>query len=162
MGYTHYWTFKKPQRGDAQKVERAYQRAIKACNVVIRAYNDQFERGDFRRLSGFSAHSKGYGGLQINGRGAQAHEDFMLREHFKQNFEPFGRGFHFCKTARKPYDVVVVACLIILKKYLGSNIVVGSDGQEEDWKDGQGLVHRILGKIFAVPAELADEESEVA
>lgn len=152
MGYTHYWTFQQPKRGDAAKVEALYQKAVKDCAKIIRTYYEA--NGG---LSGYTAHTPigTYGGLLVNGKGDDAHEDFSLREHFKQNFattfyrEP---GFNFCKTARKPYDVVVTACLIVLKHRLGDYIDVSSDGYQHDWEAGLELAKRVLKlKTLTIP-----------
>lgn len=139
MGYTHYWTFKK-QLGQTSKTELRYQKAIKKCNLVIQSYNNDLKKIDSKhpdRLSGFSAHVKkgSYGGLFINGTEDLSHEDFTIREHFSQNFG-FQKGFNFCKTAQKPYDIAVVACLIILQHYLKDAIEVSSDGDATDWFPG--------------------------
>jgi len=135
MGYTHYWTFKKPAKGQAQKVEIAYQKAVKKCQKLIYDYNKAVEYDDCR-LSGYTAHVKPgqYGGVKVNGKGSESHEDFVLREHYSQNLESSYWGF--CKTARKSYDEVVVACLTILKHYLKDNIEVSSDGDVSDWLQG--------------------------
>lgn len=48
-----------------------------------------------------------------------------------------GKVFSFCKTARKPYDIVVCKCLLILKEYLKEDMRLSSDGSfsdEEEWK----------------------------
>lgn len=143
MGYTHYWGFKAPIKGQTAKVERAYQKAIKECTKLCQAYQAEATGSD--RLSGYSAYTSKYGGLKVNGKQDNAHEDFTMREHFKQN-----QG-GFCKTARKPYDAVVVACLVILKHYLKDNFDVASDGYAADWVDGHALVARYLGKPYAIP-----------
>lgn len=147
MGYTHYWEFKPIPRGKAKQVEALYQRALKDCNKVIQAWQSRYPKGgysDHYRLSGYSAHSKEYGGLEVNGKGDLAHEPFTLREHYRQNLE--SPGWDFCKTARKPYDTVVVACLAILKHYLKGLIVVSSDGCCEDWADGLLFTRTCLQK----------------
>jgi len=153
MGYTHYWTFKKPKRGDAEKTEKLYQRAIKDCAKIIKTYYDA--NGG---LSGYTAHTPigTYGGILVNGAGDDAHEPFELREHFKQNFEnKFKEGFNFCKTARKPYDVVVTACLIVLKHRLGDYINVSSDGYQHEWEEGLELAKRVLKlKTLTIPDTL--------
>lgn len=145
MGYTHYWRFQPPKKGTTQLVEAKYQLAILDCQKVILAY-----KKEFGCLSGYSAHTKlgQYGGINFNGRGRDGHETFVLREHYKQN-----EGFNFCKTAQKPYDEVVTACLIILGHYLVDNIVVSSDGYQEDWQDGLNLVKKVLRRIkkFSIP-----------
>jgi hypothetical protein len=147
MGYTHYWTFKKPAKGDTLKLERAYQRAIKACQKIIYTYNQELKQIDAKhegRLSGFCAHTKPgtYGGVKLNGTDENAHEDFLLREHYKQNLDESTWGF--CKTAHKPYDVVVVACLVTLKRYLKGYVEVSSDGDAADWAQGTMLARAIL------------------
>ena len=127
MGYTHYFTFNKTKT-PAAKVEKQYQLAVGHCQKLVRSYYKQFGG-----LSGYSAHTKqgAYGGLLVNGKGDEGHEEFSLREHFKQN-----EGFNFCKTARKPYDLVIVGCLAILKHYLKDAIDVSSDGDCFDWNEG--------------------------
>jgi hypothetical protein len=145
MGYTHYWSFEAPKRGTAQVVEKNYQRAIKQCNKIIKHYAAQHGG-----LSGYSAHAKGYGGLHVNGSRENAHEDFIVREHFSQN----DTG-DFCKTAQKPYDVVVVACLIVLKHYLPDNIQVDSDGEKSDWINGLELARKVLKlKSLQIPVSI--------
>jgi len=137
MGYTHYWTFKKPAKGQAAKTEQLYQKAIRDCQLLIRAFYN--EHGG---LSGYSAHTKlgAYGGILVNGKGDDGHEDFSLREHYSQNLE---QNFNFCKTAQKPYDVVVVACLAILKHRLSDLIEVSSDGDNSEWTDGVILARQV-------------------
>jgi len=53
--------------------------------------------------------------------------------------------FNFTKTAYRPYDLVVTACLIIAKHYLGSKIDISSDGEAPQWFDGAMLCHTTLG-----------------
>ena len=151
MGYTHYWTFKTPSKikGNADRAEIAYQKAIDDCSKIARVYNAECRANglDMDRLSGFTAHCKKgkYGGVLINGKQENAHEDFSAREHFRQNFEDGLDGSNFCKTARKPYDIVVVACLAVLKHRLGDLIDVSSDGNAKDWTQGLELARRVTG-----------------
>lgn len=139
MGYTHYWYFKKPKRGEAKKAEIAYQKAVKAINTMLVKHN-QTATGE-NRLSGYSAHSLEYGGIKFNGKGDMSHEDFCLREYLKEN-----EGFGFCKTARKPYDLFVVAALCILKYHLKDLIEVSSDGYAEEWNQGVFYAQFYTGK----------------
>ena len=41
----------------------------------------------------------------------------------------------FCKTARKPYDLLVKAVLISAKRHFGKNMTLDSDGEISDWKE---------------------------
>lgn len=145
MGYTHYWRVSKAPKGEASQTETTYQLAIRQCQRIILAYNAACKAIDEKhpnRLSGYSAHTKvaQYGGLEFNGVQDLSHETFSFREHFSEN-----DGFNFCKTAQKPYDVVVTACLVTLKYYLGDLIDVSSDGDAKDWTQGVKLASKVLG-----------------
>lgn len=155
MGYTHYWTFKKDKTKTAKEVEELYQKAIKECQMIAVKYNEECEDSD-ARLSGYTAHSKvgSYGGLKINGKEENAHEDFCFREHFSEN-----ESFDFCKTARKPYDIVVTACLAVLKYRLGDSISVSSDGCVSDWNAGIELARRIIKRKIKNPIKGQDDEN---
>jgi hypothetical protein len=149
MGYTHYWSFKQSPRGQAEKTEQSYLKAVKDCHKVIIAYSKA--NGG---LSGYSAHTKlgKYGGIKVNGSGDNAHEDFSLREHYSQNLE---ESFNFCKTAEKPYDVVVVACLIVLAYRLKGLVNVSSNGRQADWTEGLKLAQRVLKiKSLKIPTSV--------
>ena len=164
MGYTHYFTFKVPKGIKAAKLEADYQAAILECAKVAKAFNQECSDKGLTdaRLAGYTAHTKigQYGGIELNGKGELAHESFTLREHFKQNLDGFGNGFAFCKTARKPYDTVVVACLSILKYRLGDAIEVSSDGEAGDWVNGVLLARRTLKRKVPNPIGKASSKSK--
>ncbi len=146
MGYTHYFTIKKGPRGKAAQSEAKYQKAVLECTKMI-----QFYSKTFGGLSGYSAHSNKYQGINVNGseRVGQC-EPFILREHLSQN-EAFG----FVKTRQYPYDTVVTACLIVLKHRLGELIEISSDGNADNFNDGLILARSVLGlKRIALPTSL--------
>lgn len=139
MGYTHYWSFKDVR---SKELEETYQKAISQCYKVVLGYNMRLKLIDFKhpdRLSGHTAHAPTgkYGGIEVNGTKDLSHETFVLASHYHENDRDF------CKTARKPYDIVVVSCLIILKYYLEHNIDVASDGWQSDWTEGLQLAKDI-------------------
>lgn len=152
MGYTHYFSFKAPKRakGEAERVEKSYKTAIKHCQKIIQTYS-KVNGG----IAGYTAHSKlmQYGGVVCNGKTGEDCEDFVLREHYMQNLED--RFGEFCKTGQNPYDVLVVACLIVLKHYLCDNIAIDSDGTKTDWSEGLLLARKITGlKSLKIPANI--------
>lgn len=51
--------------------------------------------------------------------------------------------FEFCKTARKPYDLMVCAVLISMKKHL-VNFSYSSDGDAEDWAPAQKFYKSVI------------------
>jgi len=144
MGYTHYWTIKSPPKGQAAQVEELYQRTILECQRVVVAFYKEYGG-----LSGYTAHTKpgSYGGLLVNGKGVQGHEEFCFREHYKQNVS----DFTFCKTAGKHYDDCVVACLAVLKYRLKGLIDVSSDGEREDWVKGTEFARKVLRRKVPNP-----------
>ena len=72
--------------------------------------------------------------IRFNGKGEEGHETFMLT--------PDSQEFNFCKTAQKPYDIVVVAILCLLAHHT-SGVTVSSDGGISDWTDGLALAQRV-------------------
>ena len=75
--------------------------------------------------------------LSLNGEGADSHECFVIMA---------GNQHDFCKTARKPYDEVVVAILIAADKY-AEYFVWWSDGVEADHADGRALCEAAIKSL---------------
>ena len=138
MGYTHYWSFQFPLAHLMAEAEAAYIKACVDCGHIATAY--YAEHGG---LAGYTAHATPgkYGGVLLNGSREDAHEPFTLREKFTDN-EANG----FCKTARKPYDTVVTACLLVLADALPGVFSIASDGLFEDWVPGLRLAEQMLGR----------------
>ncbi|KKN79217.1 hypothetical protein LCGC14_0342340 [marine sediment metagenome] len=53
--------------------------------------------------------------------------------------------FAFCKTAYKPYDLTVTACLIAFKHFFGEDVVISTDGDDKDWLDGKLVCQKLFG-----------------
>jgi hypothetical protein len=97
--------------------------------------------------------------VRFNGVGEEGHETFIvLREFEPQDWQRPERGlyFDFCKTARKPYDLVVCTCLIVFARHFGESFRVDSDGgdEEENWPAARTTCQAILGygNEFRLPA----------
>jgi hypothetical protein len=69
--------------------------------------------------------------IRFNGIRDDGHETFVFFNKKVQCAEArkwgSNTGFAFCKTARKPYDIVVCEVLLVLKRFM-PNLDVGSDG----------------------------------
>lgn len=159
MGFTHYFRFVNVRGpvGTAAEIEKKYQLAVRDCQKIVK----RFYR-DNGGISGFSAHTAigVYGGLQVNGKRPLDCEPFELREHFRQNLE--SDFMPFCKTARLPYDTIVVACLAVLKHRLGEAIEVSSDGSRSDWADGVKLAKKVTGLKLKNPIAEDNPYSAIA
>lgn len=123
---------------------------------------------------------KWFAGLKLNTRtcgGDCSHETFVLRQNnsksrmvsteiaYYDNDKPvfqdkklIGKHFEFCKTAYKPYDLAVNVCLIIAKHHLGDQIIIKSDGEILNWRDGQEICQQFLG--YGMDFKLEAEEDE--
>ena len=134
MGLTQYYSFKVNKKG----MERKYQRAIFKCAQLVRAYSEKYGG-----ISGFTAHTEPglYKGLHLNGsKNSGMCEDFVLAERFKDN-----EAHAFCKTNGYEYDILVVACLHILKHELGDSFSWSSDHQPEHLIPGKELAQKVIG-----------------
>lgn len=76
--------------------------------------------------------------LKINGLADDIHEDLFIR----RDSDKWG----FCKTARKPYDEIVCAVLLIYSHYVGPEVDLGSDGDLDDygWSKARDIVRRLF------------------
>lgn len=74
-----------------------------------------------------------------------SHEPFRIARKSTGHVTEKGEVFSCCKTAYKPYDILVTACMIIAKHHLGDGIRLSSDGDERDWEDGRKLCQFALG-----------------
>jgi len=143
MGYTHYWNIK-PETNEAK-----YKKALKDCVKIV-------EHGTKKGiLAGWDGTGKPEikNGLRFNGKAPEDYETFSLPERpmdvlkgdFVQKDEE-GYVFNFCKTAQRPYDIYVTACLATMRNHLGRDFKISSDGGEEAFKEGQEFADQILGK----------------
>lgn len=118
MGYTHYWTF--APAITKKEYEPIYNESLNFLCFIMG------EKG------GNTILGNGYGdagttpevnkdGIFYNGY--ESHETMFVSKTVKG-----AKGFHFCKTARKPYDSIVFAN-VLLMKYIGKDKVeISSDG----------------------------------
>ena len=148
MGYTHYWNFKPTDLKD-------WEAKIADCDKIIAACKDRFALD----LDGSNETR-----IWLNGSGDDAHETFDMPRTLAEvqsrvdnapDYRSDGmEGFDFCKTARKPYDDVVVACLCVMAE---TGLDVSSDGYRREWEDGRKLAQEVLGRPVANPIEDEDE-----
>lgn len=128
MGYTHYWTPTKatPEQWDTLLDEaKQLLEALPANTDTAGGYcsDDPLEI-----KGGLGTGKPKFTKKQIwfNGdeeRGLD-HETFLIK--------PNKNEWNFCKTARKPYDLLV--CAILIATYNVLEYDVSSDGGLEDWK----------------------------
>ncbi len=138
MGYTHYWR----ATDNAEDHNEAYQAALRKAVRVVEASGAPLciECDDPDTAPQL------VGGIVFNGKGEDGHEAFWL---------PATAGeleaFSFCKTAQKPYDVIVTAVLATMKHFAPDAMTITSDGEPPQWAAGCKLASRILETYIPVP-----------
>jgi len=129
MGYTHYWTPK-------VVTEEKFAEFSKTCKKL----HDNLPNTS-KTAGGYHSNET----IEIcgwDGTGKPEFSDVMVSfngnqdkdlDHETFNVQADKTEWNFCKTARKPYDLLVCACLIAAHEQL--DYEVSSDGDLEDWKD---------------------------
>lgn len=124
MGYTHYFeTLSTPSQDVWNKVVEEAKEVSLASSALI-----QFE-SDMEAIPLMDSRI-----IRFNGVGDEGYETFLV--------EREGSGWSFCKTARKPYDEIVVAILIIAKHHLVENFRWTSDGEGGDFNNAVSLLKK--------------------
>lgn len=137
MGYTHYWT--QPRvltAGEMGQIAHVLQAIIGVADCAIAGWD------------GTGEPTISFDTIAFNGKDDDSHETFAI------DADQPGSGF--CKTAYKPYDVVVTALLTYLAAEHGFEI--SSDGNAEDWEAGNKLLTMATGK--ALPNPLKEEVAD--
>jgi len=130
MGYTHHWNNSRPI--DDSEWEAITTRA----RQILRVAQDDLgialsEEYDVNRMPIVSEKE-----IRFNGYADEGHETFMITRD--------ADDYSFCKTARKPYDVVVVAMLQLMGVY-AAGFDWRSEGNDDDLIDGLKLYNKATG-----------------
>jgi hypothetical protein len=129
MGYTHYWSNAETINPAAWAAFAEGTRAIAARSPIpIGAWDGD---GDPEVTDEI---------VNLNAPGDQGYENLCI--------QPGPNAFVFCKTERKPYDVVITAVLALAAE---AGFIVTSDGKESDWEAGVALASEALGRPVANP-----------
>ena len=171
MGYTHYWTYKPNQIKDTEELRKKFlvaRNVIKVARGII-SRNPFIHRG---QAGGYydNVPCKIKGGLgegrpMINesqvwfngdGKTDMDHETFSIKWYDDSN--PNGSGF--CKTNRKPYDLLVCVSLLAFQHAFNDYKVFhfSSDGDNSEWEMAKNLFTRITGSFVG---EIFPEESHL-
>jgi hypothetical protein len=146
MGYTHYWEIDKSFELSDECVS-VLRDCCLAFQFVAEAFGSdiQFEYDDAKPWVVTNKF------VRFNGLDEQGHETFF--------FHPTETGFNFCKTARKPYDLLVCACLYIIQYYHPKSIRISSDGRDSDgWANARAWTEIITGfELTRYPWKDTDE-----
>jgi hypothetical protein len=135
MGYTHYWTQNKSFSSDEwlslkQRVGKIINWAKENGIKIV----SEFIQNELPIIDDDS--------IQFNGYQDEGHETFCIKREFSKR-----RASNFCKTAGKPYDLIVCLTLIAIGDLNPDILKVTSDGEwGEDWHEAECTYQEIFGK----------------
>ena len=138
MGYTHNWTPKNVSNSKfgefAEKCETLKDKL--PDDIKIRC-------GMGEREPVFNSNEVWFNG---DGENDLAHETLLL--------EPQSTKWSFCKTARKPYDLLVCGCLLLAHFMLDYEIA--SDGDISDWYEASLWFNESQNDFIVTPKKLIE------
>lgn len=146
MGYTHYFKQIKPVDIDTwQKIVADVRLLLDASPVTI--CNGSGDIGSPPTVNDDSIAFNGE-----NNANDDSHESFMLPRQYAE--------FNFCKTAHKPYDLLVVASLCVADYHAPGAYDIGSDGDNDDWQEGLDFARQTLNNPkISLPSRLVEENA---
>ena len=151
MGYTHYYNIQ-----DITKPLMTSEIAQDIENIIMASEMPLGDGSDEPGSQPILEHDL----VQVNGIGDEGHETLCYPPDFEWNrkfHQPESLGSDFCKTARKPYDVVVCAALLAIKHHQGDNVEIHSDGKfDDEWQPAYRLYRRATGR--ELPPEFREYE----
>ena len=118
MGYTHYWGITETPipAGALEKTVADAKRIVEAAKIPLVG-----TMGDPTTSAVLDPNDC----IAFNGVAGDSHESFM--------FEPHNEDWACCKTAHKPYDVVVTSILARAQFHYGAALKVTTDGDIGEW-----------------------------
>jgi hypothetical protein len=167
MGYTHYWTYNPSAIENTEEFRKKFK---KASEIVKKAHNlikknpsiHQGQAGGFyddvpcKIKGGLGEGTPMINESQIWFNGDSKTE--MDHETFSITWNKGGQDF--CKTNRKPYDLLVCVTLLAMNEQLKGTgaFTFSSDGNNAEWETAKDLYTRIVGSF---DGEIFPEETHL-
>lgn len=137
MVYSHYWTQRRQfTRAEWTAFSRGCFNLFELCHTLRIPLAFEFDQPDQPPLINRDE-------LRFNGVGRDGHESLQitrLRPSKSRAEKP--RGWDYCQTDRKPYDLAVTAVLAYLDSICPDAFAASSDGDEEAWRAGALLASK--------------------
>lgn len=146
MGYTSYWEYKPEAIEDTEKLRKMFSKASKQ----IKKFCDFISKNDIKICGGLGEGKPIFNESEVwfNGDASQHldHETFKIYWSETSN--------SFCKTNRKPYDVLVCFALLTFAEIFPKEVFnFSSDGTmaDEEWQAAVELYESFTDKIAKIP-----------
>ena len=119
MGYTHYWEFK--DNIAPKNFKDGENKFARAAELIRKAYNKVTEMGiEIADGRGEGEPTISDTEVYFNGKGDESCETFGIQANDGE--------WNCCKTARRPYDLLVCVSLLAFKEAFGDDFSYKSDG----------------------------------
>lgn len=141
MGYTHYWYLL--TSAPEEKFVEKYQELVPLAKMILQLTDVEIIPQGRRGMT----EVVGNDFIGLNGEGADGHETFFFSANCNGKLQMGDKIFNCCKTARKPYDTVVIAMLCAINHVYGPEMVeISSDGDMngDEWAEGRQLFQEAL------------------
>jgi hypothetical protein len=151
MGYTHYWTQTRNFTQDE------WSEVSEDISAILSYVENELGvpladgMGEHRTRPAIDADE-----IAFNGLGDDSHETFTVTRKRVKTWEGGTLGGDCCKTARKPYDVAVTACLCYLASVTETH-GVSSDGYGSDFVDGLNAARQAVPRkanVLDIPMDI--------
>lgn len=145
MGYTHYWDYDPTKIDDLEEVRERF-----ACGVtwILKALHEIEKNGkegaDWTIRGGLGLGTPMINDSQVWFNGNQ--KEGMDHETFEIKWCDNDSKGNFCKTAEKPYDLLVCVALLAFNEAFATCSGVfsySSDGDEKDWVEAKELFAKV-------------------
>lgn len=159
MGYTHYWH----QKRDLTEYEWLQLRGAFA-RLLVRLPHVGGRPLEISGPLGTGEPINNDTEIAFNGKAPELdHESFCLdlckreRSEWEDPKDYANDGaFSFCKTNRKPYDILVCAMLVIAEHVTEGAIAVKSDGDPDDWANAYEWLVSVMPEPMPLPRFIVD------
>jgi hypothetical protein len=161
MGYTHFWTYNPNEILNTEELREKFRKEVaiidKAHKIIKKKKYCVIHGGLGQGTPMINESQVWFNGDEKKGLD---HETFDIKW-----FPSGGSAKDFCKTARKPYDLLVCVSLLAFKHAFDNPDVFSfsSDGDNEDWEDAKDLYMDItfsfVGEIF--PEKKVDTKKNI-
>ena len=142
MGYTHYWNYVPSRIKDTEVLRKKFKRASKQIKKFANFINGE---KSFNICGGFGDGAPVFNETEIwfNGDGTESMDHETFRIYWSTDEKAF------CKTAHKPYDLLVCFALLTFAEIFGKNVFsFSSDGdmEDEEWQRACEYYQDVTGK----------------
>jgi hypothetical protein len=154
MGYTHYWKFEPNKVQNTEQLRKKFKKA----SQQIKKFAEWLPNKGIEIRGGLGEGKPIFNETEVWFNGNQAegldHETFGM--HWSRP-NLLGNWSDFCKTARKPYDLLVCFALLTFAHIFPKEVFdFSSDGTMEDteWQHAVEYYETFTGKTAKVPTDL--------